>query len=139
MEICGKTGTAENFAKINGKRVQLEDHSEFVAFAPRIQPKIAIAVIVENGHYGNTWAGPIATLMIEKYLNKKITRKDLEKRMLEGNLNWQYRKLYPSKDSINKPKLTKVDSLRMKLKSKKEIEEEKKKKQVSNKKDSLKK
>lgn len=139
LEICGKTGTAENFAKINGKRVQLEDHSEFVAFAPRIQPKIAIAVIVENGHYGNTWAGPIATLMIEKYLNKKITRKDLEKRMLEGNLNWQYRKLYPAKDSINKPKLTKVDSLRMKLKSKKEIEEEKKKKQAAKKKDSVKK
>ena len=134
LEICGKTGTAENFAKINGKRVQLEDHSEFVAFAPRIQPKIAIAVIVENGHYGNTWAGPIATLMIEKYLNKKITRKDLEKRMLEGNLIWQYRKLYPAKDSINKPKLTKVDSLRMKLKSKKEIEEEKKKKQAAKKK-----
>lgn len=139
LEICGKTGTAENFAKINGKRVQLEDHSEFVAFAPRIQPKIAIAVIVENGHYGNTWAGPIATLMIEKYLNKKITRKDLEKRMLEGNLNWQYRKLYPSKDSINKPKLTKVDSLRMKLKSKKEIEEEKKNKAAGKKKDSVKK
>lgn len=139
LEICGKTGTAENFAKINGKRVQLEDHSEFVAFAPRIQPKIAIAVIVENGHFGNTWAGPIATLMIEKYLNKKITRKDLEKRMLEGNLNWQYRKLYPAKDSINKPKLTKVDSLRMKLKSKKEIEEEKKKKLADKKKDSVKK
>jgi penicillin-binding protein 2 len=139
LEICGKTGTAENFAKINGKRVQLEDHSEFVAFAPRIQPKIAIAVIVENGHYGNTWAGPIATLMIEKYLNKKITRKDLEKRMLEGNLNWQYRKLYPTKDSINKPKLTKVDSLRMKLKSKKEIAEEKKKKLAGNIKDSVKK
>lgn len=139
LEICGKTGTAENFAKINGKRVQLEDHSEFVAFAPRIQPKIAIAVIVENGHYGNTWAGPIATLMIEKYLNKKITRKDLEKRMLEGNLNWQYRKLYPSKDSIHKPKLTKIDSLRLKLKSKKEIEAEKKKKQEEKKKDSVKK
>ncbi|WP_329805848.1 peptidoglycan D,D-transpeptidase FtsI family protein [Flavobacterium facile] len=139
LEICGKTGTAENFAKINGKRVQLEDHSEFVAFAPRMQPKIAIAVIVENGHYGNTWAGPIATLMIEKYLNKKITRKDLEKRMLEGNLNWQYRKLYPAKDSINKPKLTKVDSLRMKLKSKKEIEEEKKNKAAGKKKDSVKK
>ena len=127
MEICGKTGTAENFAKINGKRVQLEDHSEFVAFAPRIRPKIAIAVIVENGHFGNTWAGPIATLMIEKYLNKKITRTDLEKRMLEGNLNWQYRKLYPSKDSIHKPKLDKTDSIRMKLKSKKEAEKEKKK------------
>ncbi len=139
LEICGKTGTAENFAKLNGKRVQLEDHSEFVAFAPRIQPKIAIAVIVENGHFGNTWAGPIATLMIEKYLNKKITRKDLEKRMLEGNLNWQYRKLYQAKDSINKPKLSKADSLRMKLKSENKTEDDKKKKQAGNKKDSVKK
>jgi penicillin-binding protein 2 len=134
LEICGKTGTAENFAKINGKRVQLEDHSEFVAFAPRIRPKIAIAVIVENGHFGNTWAGPIATLMIEKYLNKKITRTDLEKRMLEGNLNYQYRKLYPSKDSIHKPKLNNADSLRMKLKSKKETDAEKKKKEAEKKK-----
>jgi penicillin-binding protein 2 len=47
--------------------------------------------------------------------------------MLEGNLNWQYRKLYPSKDSIHKPKLDKTDSLRMKLKSKKEVEKDKKK------------
>jgi penicillin-binding protein 2 len=49
IEICGKTGTAENFAKINGKRVKLQDHSIFVAFAPRDHPKIAIAVLVENG------------------------------------------------------------------------------------------
>ncbi|SEP99279.1 penicillin-binding protein 2 [Flavobacterium urocaniciphilum] len=137
LEICGKTGTAENFAKINGKRVKLQDHSEFVAFAPRKNPKIAIAVIVENGYWGNRWAGPIATLMIEKYLNKKITRKDLEKRMLEGNLNFEYRKLYTSKDSLHKPKLTKEDSIRMKIKSKKEIEEDKKKAKLA--KDSLKK
>ena len=91
-------------------------------------------MIVENGHFGNTWAGPIATLMIEKYLNKKITRKDLEKRMLEGNLNYQYRKLYPSKDSEYKPKLTNADSLQMKLKSKKETEAEKKKKEAEKKK-----
>lgn len=136
LEICGKTGTAENFAKINGKRVKLQDHSEFVAFAPRQNPKIAIAVIVENGYWGNRWAGPIATLMIEKYLNKKITRKDLETRMLEGNLNFEYRKLYTSKDSIHKPKLTKADSIRMKIKSKKEIEDDKKKAKLA--KDSLK-
>ena len=62
---------------------------------------------------------------MNKYLNKKITRKDLEKRMLEGNLNYQYRKLYTSKDSIHKPKLDKTDSIRMKLKSKKEVEKKK--------------
>ncbi|HPW97117.1 MAG TPA: penicillin-binding protein 2 [Flavobacterium sp.] len=92
IQICGKTGTAENFAKINGKRVKLQDHSIFVAFAPKDNPKIAIAVFVENGYWGARWAGPITTLMIEKYINKKITRKDLEKRMLEGSLQAEYNK-----------------------------------------------
>src|SRR5690606_33061868 len=49
IDICGKTGTAENYTKINGKRVKLQDHSIFVAFAPKDNPKIAIAVFVENG------------------------------------------------------------------------------------------
>jgi penicillin-binding protein 2 len=93
IEICGKTGTAENFAKIGGKRTQLEDHSIFVAFAPKDNPKIAIAVMVENGGYGATIAGPIASLMIEKYLRKKITRTDLETRILSKSLQGQYAKL----------------------------------------------
>ncbi|MGG7034139.1 MAG: penicillin-binding protein 2 [Flavobacterium sp.] len=92
IDICGKTGTAENFARIDGKRVQLKDHSIFVAFAPKDNPKIAIAVLVENGGYGATIAGPIASLMIEKYLRKKITRTDLEKRILEKNLLPEYQK-----------------------------------------------
>lgn len=102
IEICGKTGTAENFAKINGKRIKLQDHSIFVAFAPKDNPKIAIAVFVENGYWGARWAGPITTLMIEKYLNKKITRIDFEKRMLTGSLKSQYDKLLPQRaqDSI---------------------------------------
>ncbi|AWG21222.1 penicillin-binding protein 2 [Flavobacterium faecale] len=93
IDICGKTGTAENFAKIGGKRVQLKDHSIFVAFAPKDNPKIAIAIMVENGGYGATIAGPIASLMIEKYLRKKITRVDLEKRVLGISLRDQYAKL----------------------------------------------
>jgi penicillin-binding protein 2 len=92
IDICGKTGTAENFAKINGKRVQLKDHSIFVAFAPKDNPKIAIAVLVENGHYGARNAGPIASLMIEKYLRRKITRMDLEKKMLATSLQAEYEK-----------------------------------------------
>lgn len=92
IEICGKTGTAENFTKINGKRVKLQDHSIFVAFAPRVNPKIAIAVFVENGYWGSRWAGPMASLMIEKYIKGKITRTDLEKRMLEGSLQAEYAK-----------------------------------------------
>jgi len=93
IDIAGKTGTAENFAKIGGKRVQLKDHSIFVAFAPKDNPKIAIAILVENGGFGATIAGPIASLMIERYLRKKITRIDLETRVLNISLRDQYAKL----------------------------------------------
>ena len=92
IEICGKTGTAEVFGKINGERKQLTDHSIFVAFAPKDNPKIAIAVFVEHGYWGGRWAAPIASLMIEKYLRGEISRKDLEKRMLEGSLEEEYNK-----------------------------------------------
>ena len=107
IDICGKTGTAENFAKINGKRVKLQDHSIFVAFAPKDNPKIAIAVFVENGYWGSRWAGPITSLMIEKYIKKKIKRTDLEKRMLEGSLQGEYNKYYanPIIDTLIKTKI----------------------------------
>ncbi|MDQ5930548.1 MAG: penicillin-binding protein 2 [Bacteroidota bacterium] len=93
INICGKTGTAENYAKINGVRKKLEDHSIFVAFAPKENPKIAIAVMIENGGFGARIAGPIASLMIEKYLRKKITRIDLEKKILAKSLQYEYAKL----------------------------------------------
>lgn len=92
IEICGKTGTAENYTKIDGKRVQLTDHSTFIAFAPKENPKIAIAVFVENGYWGGRWAGRIASLMIEKYLTGEITRTDLERYVLEGSLESEYAK-----------------------------------------------
>ncbi|MFN9518616.1 MAG: penicillin-binding protein 2 [Bacteroidota bacterium] len=77
--ICGKTGTAQN---PHGK-----DHSIFFAFAPRDNPKIAIAVVVENAGFGATWAAPIASLMIEQYLTgKHDTRTYLLERILKGNL-----------------------------------------------------
>ncbi|MGC4037600.1 MAG: penicillin-binding protein 2 [Chitinophagaceae bacterium] len=72
INICAKTGTAENKKVIDGKVVQLKDHSLFVCFAPREDPKIAIAVIVENGGFGATWAGPMAYLMVEKYLTDSL-------------------------------------------------------------------
>ena len=93
IDICGKTGTAENYANIGGKRIQLKDHSIFVAFAPKDNPKIAIAIMIENGGFGATIAGPIASLMIEKYLRQKITRIDLEKRVLSISLQSEYAKL----------------------------------------------
>ncbi|MFD2891937.1 penicillin-binding protein 2 [Flavobacterium chuncheonense] len=93
LQICGKTGTAENFIRVAGVKHQLKDHSIFVAFAPADNPKIAIAVFIENGYWGSRWAGPIATLMIEKYVKGKITRHDLENRMLNGSLQDEYRKI----------------------------------------------
>ena len=84
IEICGKTGTSQN--------PHGQDHSIFIAFAPKDNPKIAIAVFVENGYWGSRWAGPIATLMIEKYLKGKTNRPYLEKRMLTGSLQDEYDK-----------------------------------------------
>lgn len=72
INVCAKTGTAENYRVIDGKRTKLKDNSVFVCFAPRENPKIAIAVVVENAGYGGTWAGPIAALMMEKYLNDTL-------------------------------------------------------------------
>lgn len=92
IEICGKTGTAENFVKIDGEKTQLTDHSIFIAFAPKENPKIAIAVFVENGYYGARWAGKISSLMIEKYLKGEITLKDMEKLVLEKSLEDEYAK-----------------------------------------------
>lgn len=76
--VCGKTGTAQDPPRKN--------HSVFIAFAPKVNPKIAIAVLVENSGFGADWAAPISSLMIEYYLNRKVERKDLEARMLNAVL-----------------------------------------------------
>jgi penicillin-binding protein 2 len=73
IPMAGKTGTAENYGIINGKREKLEDHSWFVCFAPRDNPKIAVAIIVENAGFGAIWAGPMARMVIEKYLNDTLS------------------------------------------------------------------
>jgi len=78
ITVCGKTGTAEN--------PHGEDHSIFVAFAPKDNPKIALSVYIEKGGFGATYAAPIASLMIEKYLNREITRQWLENNILETDL-----------------------------------------------------
>jgi penicillin-binding protein 2 len=84
ITVCGKTGTAEN---PHGK-----DHSIFIAFAPKEDPEIALAVYIENGGYGATWAAPTAKLMIEKYLNGEISVQWWEDYVLSANL------LNPKKD-----------------------------------------
>ena len=80
LDICGKTGTAQN--------PHGHDHSVFICFAPKDNPKIAVAAYVENGGFGATWAAPIASLLTEMYLNREISneRKPLEERILKGNL-----------------------------------------------------
>jgi len=78
IKICGKTGTAEN--------PHGEDHSIFIAFAPKDNPKIALAVYIENGGWGSTWAAPIASLVIEKYLTGEVSNLEREKFILNGNL-----------------------------------------------------
>lgn len=92
VEVCAKTGTVENKAVVNGQVMKLQNHSMFVAFAPRVNPRIAIAVCVENSGYGATWAGPVASLMIEKYLNDTVAakRKALEEKMYSAHLIPRY-------------------------------------------------
>jgi penicillin-binding protein 2 len=95
IEICGKTGTAENFAIIDSTKTQLTDHSIFVAFAPKDKPKIAIAVFVENGYFGSRFAGRMASLMIEFYLKDgEISRTDMENFVLRYSLEHEYNKPY---------------------------------------------
>jgi len=77
INICAKTGTAQNFTILNGKRLELPNNSMFVCFAPKENPKIAIAVTVENAGFGATWAGPIARILMEKYLNDTIQEKSV--------------------------------------------------------------
>ena len=80
LDICGKTGTAQN--------PHGDDNSVFICFAPKDNPKIAVAAYIEHGSFGARWAAPIASLLTEKYLTGEIreSRKPLEKRMMEGRL-----------------------------------------------------
>ncbi|MBX3239725.1 MAG: penicillin-binding protein 2 [Chitinophagaceae bacterium] len=94
IAICAKTGTAEKYTVLDGKRIKLPNNSMFVCFAPRENPRIAIAVAVENAGFGSTWAAPIASILIEKYLTDSIRterQKDVE-RISGANLMPSYLK-----------------------------------------------
>ena len=80
LNVCGKTGTAQN---PHGK-----DNSVFICFAPMDNPKIAVAAYIENAGFGGSWACPIASLLLEKYLRGEISenRKDLERRVVNTKL-----------------------------------------------------
>lgn len=78
IEMCGKTGTAQN--------PHGNDNATFMSFAPKEHPRIAIAVYVENAGFGATWAAPVASLMIEKYLTGEVKRPWMEEKMLNFNV-----------------------------------------------------
>ena len=78
LDICGKTGTAQN--------PHGADNSVFICFAPKDDPQIAIVAYVENAGFGATWACPIASLMVERYLRGEISRPALEERIMNTRL-----------------------------------------------------
>ena len=81
IEVCGKTGTAQNRG---------HDHSVFMGFAPMNNPKIAVAVYVENGGWGNVYGVPIGGLIIEQYLNHKLSVSSLKKAEHFQNMHIKY-------------------------------------------------
>jgi penicillin-binding protein 2 len=110
IDICAKTGTAQN--------PHGEEHSIFVAFAPRQDPKIAIAVIVENAGFGSTWAAPIASLMMEKYLKDSISiekQPEIERIATSDLIPAEIKRWYRRKDSIRQAKLAIIESNMPKL------------------------
>ena len=78
INVCGKTGTAQN---PHGK-----DNSVFMCFAPMENPKIAVCVYLENAGAGGSWAAPVASLIVEKYLNREVKRKEFEEAIIQANL-----------------------------------------------------
>ena len=113
--VCGKTGTVENYYR----GVKQPNHSFFAAFAPRDNPKIAIMCVVENsGRFGGTYAAPIVSLMIEKYLKDTIAadRLPLEKRMTEMNLipPMMLQKM-KTRDSLRKVRADSMELIRQRI------------------------
>jgi penicillin-binding protein 2 len=87
--VCGKTGTAEHYRRrANGTRYP--DHSTFISFAPRNNPKIAITVYIEHGGFGSQIAVPIASLIEELYLTDTVKRHDMLERVMQYTINYGY-------------------------------------------------
>ena len=92
INMCAKTGTAENYLVIEHRRTKLKNNAMFVCFAPRENPKIALAVVVQNAGYGATWAAPIGSLLVEKYLNDTLRTERVQEleRISNSNLMPKY-------------------------------------------------
>lgn len=151
IDVCAKTGTAQNARFVAGKKWTLKDNSMFVCFAPKDNPKICVAVAVENAGYGATWAGPIARILMEKYLLDSLTNKskaDLE-RISAANIlppyiprlqyytdsvravEWlkAYKDSSKLKPFLRRPQLVKKDSATLSAEKAKILKEGEKKKQ----------
>jgi penicillin-binding protein 2 len=122
--MCGKTGTVENYARVNGAVKKQPDHSFFGAFAPRDNPRIAIAVICENSDQGARVAAPIASLLIEKYLKDSI-RGPLRKAMEEEYTNRVY--IPP----VMRMKMARQDSIRKARENERLLEQKQERNEIS--------
>lgn len=103
IDVCAKTGTAENYTILDGRKIKLPNNSMFVCFAPKENPKIALAVFVQNAGYGATWAGPISRILMEKYLNDTLTKRseaDLERISGTNLMPAYFKRLQYKEDSI---------------------------------------
>lgn len=119
IDVCAKTGTAENYTVLDGRRIKLENNSVFVCFAPKENPKIAIAVIVQNAGYGGTWAGPISRILMEKYLIDTLnarSKADLERISKTNKMPSYLKRLQFKTDSIRAQDWLRItkDSTRLK-------------------------
>ena len=87
INMCAKTGTAENYLSIEGHRTKLKNNSIFVCFAPRENPQIVISVVVQNAGFGATWAAPMGSFLVEKYLHDTLTAERVKQATIIANTN----------------------------------------------------
>jgi penicillin-binding protein 2 len=87
INMCAKTGTAENYLNLEGRRTKLKNNSIFVCFAPRENPQIVVAVVVQNAGFGATWAAPIGSFLVEKYLRDTLTAERVKQATVIANTN----------------------------------------------------
>jgi len=126
--VCGKTGTVQNSAKVDGVMKPQKDHAFFGGFAPRNNPRIAIAVMCENAGFGAASAAPIASLMMEQYLKDSIPeadRKEKVERIASTNLiPYLMRKQMAVMDSIKQAREARLQELEREKEAQDALEDE---------------
>ena len=87
INICAKTGTAETYLNLEGRRTKLNNNSIFVCFAPRENPQIVVVVVVQNAGFGAKWAAPMGSFLLEKYLRDTLTAERVKQATVIANTN----------------------------------------------------